>query len=452
MEKKHAQDSKPFTSKKSSGQEQFLSENRSPAIRHAPILEEATAQTRLHLKAPPEQSPLIDALDLALWLKTSPALKTARASLFWAAIRWLCTEPISGQNPDRLEQARIILDSIKNELPTKQVSKNTIIRYEACLKAMIAWSQRKRITDEESTAFVDELVAAEDMLARQDLSPAAMASYRSALLWHLDQKKDQSPRDQETRRILSEYLASRGHTRRKQLQVVPEKDLALLIDHLKAAAQKEQNGLAAMTITWILAGLATGLRPIEWRDAAWASPEMTALAVVSAKTKVGLIGYLDNTEIDALERLAMTPIETRKVPILDPEDAQAVNDMLALVRSRVPETLGPSDREASFHRLYLAVKQRLGTSNAAVFKGKKNVTLYAFRRQFSANAKATLGAAATAEVMGHSSPDSPSAGYYGKRNQAHSRFKGQISRAQQVRDQDAGIGAETSNAPKTEKR
>jgi hypothetical protein len=452
MQKKQVQDSRPFTAQKNPLSGQFQEEKPSPRTRHAPILEEVFKQARIQLRRPPEKAPFIDALDLAQWLKTSSALKTVRASLFWAAIRWLCTEPLPGQRPDRLEKARLILDAIKSDLPSKQVSKSTIIRYEACLKAMIAWSQRKRAIDEESTAFVDELVAAEDMLARQDLSQAAMVSYRSALLWHLDQKKDQSTRDQETRRILSEYMASRGHTKRKQLQVVPEKDLAKLIDHLRAAAQKEQNGLAAMTITWVLAGLATGLRPIEWRDAAWANPEMTALAVVSAKTKVGIIGYLDNSDIDPLERLAMTPVERREVPILDPADAQAVNDMLALVRNRVPDTLSPSEREIAFHKLYLAVKQRLATSVAAVFKDRKNITLYAFRRQFSANAKAALGAASTAEAMGHCSPDSPSAGYYGKRNQAHSRFKGQISRAQQLRDQETSPSAETSNSPKTEKR
>jgi hypothetical protein len=56
---------------------------------------------------------------------------------------------------------------------------------------------------------------------------------------------------------------------------------------------------------------------------------------------------------------------------------------------------------------------------------KKAFTLYTMRKQFSANMKAVHGSDITAELMGHSSSDSPSAAFYGKANQAHARFKGQ---------------------------
>ena len=54
----------------------------------------------------------------------------------------------------------------------------------------------------------------------------------------------------------------------------------------------------------------------------------------------------------------------------------------------------------------------------------ESYTLYTMRGQFAANVKASKGTAVAAKLMGHSSEDSPSTGYYGKGNQAHPKFKG----------------------------
>jgi hypothetical protein len=64
------------------------------------------------------------------------------------------------------------------------------------------------------------------------------------------------------------------------------------------------------------------------------------------------------------------------------------------------------------------------------------------RSQFAANQKAALGSDATATLMGHSSPDSPSTGQDGKANQAHANFKGlrenQYDRPINPRSREAG--------------
>lgn len=394
----------------------------SPALRHAPHLDHATNGATLLFQIPEDEIGFIDALDLATWLSKSPEKKTSKAGILWGAIRWFASEHPSPKGPDRDKKAIELLDDIKKDLPTKQISLSTLRAYEASLKAMTNWSQQKRAVDAESTAFVDPLVATTDMLARHDISPRAKLNYRSALLWHLDQKTELTERDAQAKGLLGDKDALPTKNKRQQGLVVPEKDLKQILSHLEEMANKKSNGIAAMTITWIKAGLATGLRPVEWLDASWATKDKKALQTISAKTKVGQVAYLQKAH-DGLNSQAMQPMLLREIPLLDEADNDAVDKMLSLIAIKVPGHLPRAERQDALNTLYLAIKQRLYTACKHLYKGKKKYSLYAFRRQFSANAKAAVGSDVTAELMGHFSAKSPSTGYYGKANQAHGRFK-----------------------------
>lgn len=412
----------------------------SPALRHAPQLDHATEGATLLLQIPEEETGFIDALDLATWLSKCPERKTAKAGIFWGAIRWFASENPSLKGPDRDKKAIEILEDIKKDLPAKQISLSTLKVYEASLKAMANWSQKKRTVDAEETAFVDPLVAITDLLARNNISARTKLTYRSALLWHLDQKSNLTERDIQAREILCDKDVLPAKNKREQGRVVPEKDLNKILSHLEAMANKKSNGIAAMTVTWIKAGLATGLRPVEWMDASWATKDKEALQTISAKTKVGQVAYQQKPH-DGFSSQALQPMLVREIPIFDDDDMEAVDKMLRLIANKVPMHLPRAKRQDALNKLYLSIKQRLYTACKYLYKGKKKFSLYAFRRQFSANAKAAVGSDLTAELMGHFSAQSPSTGYYGKANQAYSRFK---LMGEQRRRQETSAGSKDS--------
>lgn len=407
----------------------------SPAVRHKPHLDYAIDAAILYFHVPEEETGFIDALDLATWLSKSPEKKTTKAGILWGAIRWFASEYSSARGLDRDIKAIELLDDIKRDLPAKQISYTTLLAYEATLKAMLNWSKKKRATDIESTTYLDTLVVTQDMLARTDLSPTAKKYYRSALLWYLDQKIEKTERNIQARSILCEKDALPEIKKRKQGTIISEKEINVILSHLEVKAQTERNEISAITIIWIKAGLATGLRPIEWLDANWATKEKLALQTISAKTKIGKVAYMQEPH-DGLSKQVMQPMELRQIPLFADDDKEVVNKMLNIITARVPLHLQRAERQAVFNKLYLSVKQRLQTVCKQIYKGKKNYSLYTFRRQFSANAKAAVGSDATAELMGHVNAQSPSTGYYGKANQAHRRFKavGEQRRMQEAAD------------------
>lgn len=417
----------------------------SPALRHAPQLDYATEKTAIMENLSQEEIGFIDALDLARWLNTSQEKTSTKAGLFWGAIQWMATEKISLKGPDRNEEALLLLAALKNSIPKKQISQSTLNVYEASLKAMYFWSQKKRALDDESTAFVDALIAASDMLEREDLSDRAKWNYRSALLWHLELNKNPTKRDLQAKELLHADFSMPTKNKRKQGSVIAEKDLQQITAYLERKALAGVGSVAALTNTWIAAGLATGVRPVEWLDARWIDQEKKVLEVITAKTKVGKVGFI-NEDYDGLEKQAMQKTQVRRIRLLDEDEQAAVERMLTQIELYVPPHEPRAVRQAALNKLYLSVKHRLYTACVEIFGGKKIYSLYAFRRQFSANAKAAVGPEATAQLMGHTwqgRSGSPSAGHYGKANQAHGRFK-EAQQQRKVREIQAGVQVQGS--------
>jgi len=66
--------------------------------------------------------------------------------------------------------------------------------------------------------------------------------------------------------------------------VISESDLEKLLDELYRVGMKSI--WARRTATWALAGLASGLRPIEWLSARWDSNDPSILLARTAKVKL----------------------------------------------------------------------------------------------------------------------------------------------------------------------
>jgi len=128
------------------------------------------------------------------------------------------------------------------------------------------------------------------------------------------------------------------------------------------------------TFCWLMASLATGLRPCEWRDATVVAGK---LRVNSAKTTHGRSHGATRT-ID----LTNSPMELRQV-----------ERFIGLVQAT------GKDR---FRDMYNGVRNHLRKVARREFPGReKFVTLYTARHVFAARAKSTFGREWVAALMGH---------------------------------------------------
>lgn len=143
---------------------------------------------------------------------------------------------------------------------------------------------------------------------------------------------------------------------------------------------------ARVLLVWLRAGLASGLRPIEWSRAHWEDREAGMLRVYTAKHKVGE-NALENARVHA----RALP-EYRAVKI-DPEDREWVDEQL----TNVAEHLATGE---PFKLLYENTRHTLWRVSDEVFDGKMRFTLYLMRGQFSANRKRRKSVKALSAEMG----------------------------------------------------
>lgn len=161
---------------------------------------------------------------------------------------------------------------------------------------------------------------------------------------------------------------------------------------------------------WLQAGLASGLRPIEWETAQWEDKEAGVLRVVTAKRK------LDNYALPNIAHLSPPPEpQVRLVPI-DASDRIWVEQHLQSIRRHLLEG-------KSFSRYYENNRIFLYTVSREVFGPQvPPFTLYMLRGQFAANRKRRgVPQDEVSAIMGTSSENADA--YYGKSRHAH-RGKG----------------------------
>jgi hypothetical protein len=300
------------------------------------------------------------------------------------------------------------------------ISKGTVANYEKIVRKLQQYSEEKRANDGSMTEWytVSPKDLVTDLVARAELLPSTITTYKYALLWHLRQNEhiaeykealdmlkahaEQAKKEKAGKRPV-------GNWKRK---AIPKADLNALIEQLTEMSSGRKAVWAGRTQRWVLAGLATGVRPIEWLRTSWVDESKTAIRVAGSKVKEDVPGFMRGSENEE----DYIPKETeRTIPILNEADRLAVDAHMESIRLEV------IDGSLSFERYRSICGVTIHRACKKLWDGKKTYSLYSARKQFSANARAEFGEVRAAELMGHSRPDTPSAAAYGSASQAYSR-------------------------------
>lgn len=316
--------------------------------------------------------------------------------------------------------------------------------YGRIVRRLIRRSTAQRSIDPLEPVMVSPTMLVDDLFSRTDLEPASFSTYRSALLWHLMNRRDDPNHAVAIERLNERSKPTASETAQKtkprRRKVIPESDLHILVEELTSLSSRSK--WAYRTIYFLMSGLATGLRPVEWSSAAWVDEERTALVLDNAKIKLAAPAFLrkgpkavtqgqgsddlddegmdDDPEVEAhegqsdAEYVSKVP-PTRQVPVPNRQDRFFVEKHMELVAEQMAAGV-------TLQHYYEQCRRALWRSCRKLWGSKKTYSLYTMRGQYSANQRAAVGSAKTSVLMGHSRPDSPSASHYGKANQAHAGF------------------------------
>lgn len=291
--------------------------------------------------------------------------------------------------------------------------------YAQIIQLLVIHSNAKRVagTNEEFIS-VSASDMAKDLIERTDLKPTSHKTYVFALKHHL-QKNPNSPSTAEAIKILNAWLAGKRKSapKKEATAVMSQKDyLALLEDLVERSGTG--SAWARRTQHWLVATMATGIRPREWLTAEWVDGEKTAIRVTNGKIKLAPPGFMRNKQTESESKLP----RTREIPVVNPSDRISIDSHLQDLHAYIAQSRGDEKSLRKAYDLYRNnVTRKLWRSCDALWEGKKIYSLYSARRQFSADKRADIGVAATSTMMGHSRPDTPSSSFYGKANQARSR-------------------------------
>jgi hypothetical protein len=267
--------------------------------------------------------------------------------------------------------------------------------------------------------------------------------YRAAILWHLRRRLDQSPSENikscydevNQLRFIEPESKSKDLPEYRDLKPacsIPKRDLDRIIDALLASNRRDKN-LGIKTQCWLLAGLATGLRPNEWETAyltqhgenKWflTAPNSKRKASIPAEIEVkhfqaaypGLaIQNRFDIESAGFPMTVISREQERTIPV-KAEDVVWVQNHLAAVREHL-ETGTP------FSIYFNACRQALTRACKSAFGGRKRYTLYVARHQFSANIKNIYTKDEVAALMGHDDVESAPK-LYASRNLGYPEFR-----------------------------
>jgi hypothetical protein len=141
---------------------------------------------------------------------------------------------------------------------------------------------------------------------------------------------------------------------------------------------------ASTLLAWLHAGLASGLRPIEWEDAQWHDAEKTTLRVRSAKRRCD--DPLAPTHTERLPEYRLVPIDAADQPWVEQHLDHLARYKLA---------------GGTFKHFYNNNRATLSRLCTEIFgPAAKKFTLYLMRGQFAANRKRRQGADEVAMEMG----------------------------------------------------
>lgn len=238
------------------------------------------------------------------------------------------------------------------------------------------------------------MVAAWLLKYRKNISKNTFRQYKSALVYYFWEVLGTPSAKQAAcflARQNSDFASKTSDkTSGKKRKNIPEDDLNLLTAYLRRGVD---NKWGNETANWLLAGIITGLRPVEWEHAkVYQDGDDFKLVVQNVKNTNGRANGMQRTLL---------------LNNLNEEDIEILSSHLANI-----EKFG---RE-KFHDFWVSCSKTLNRANETLFgKRKKNITLYSARHQFSADAKKSgLSPQAIAALMGHAT-DATAALHYGKR-------------------------------------
>ena len=331
-------------------------------------------------------------------------------------------------------------------------------------------SVRQRSPSPDEPTDVTILESVEDLMARTDISPASQKAYRSAMLWLLSDRQDQSHDNRlafaklQTWRPASNAAigiirpANSGPDARGARKI-SEAHYRQIVDELTEMSIKSE--WARRTTVWVQATICSGARPIEWLDATWGSPDQSILAIRTAKEKVdeprfltrGAAGAAGSSHVDADtddDVLGATPLRVegalREISIQRGFDRMVIRDHMRELEQFLAAERAETDdqRLEAFRRYHHQCRTLLRRVVLKLWKGAKAYTLYTMRSQFQANQRASvLDPAEVRKMMGHTTDVSGS--HYGRANQAFSRFKPEKA-ASEPGSKEAAQAAETEQS------
>lgn len=230
-----------------------------------------------------------------------------------------------------------------------------------------------------------------DLYARKtEYRPKTFLLYRTALVWWVGQLEVDQIDDlvKEAWTMLHQEVPRDGFkddltiysTKSSRPRTISKKNLGRLLDELSYRADRARTHVekrrASELQYWIHAGLATGLRPIEWEQAFWSNREKGELSAFTAKRK------MSNYSLPHISHLSDAhAIPLRTVYVQEEQDRVWIDLHLKSIQLHFKEG-------KVFKNYYDNNRIYLKNVSDAVFKKEEfRVTLYMLRGQFAANRK-----------------------------------------------------------------
>jgi hypothetical protein len=206
-------------------------------------------------------------------------------------------------------------------------------------------------------------------------SKATWRIYRAALHYYLESSGYQEAADW-IRYARPEFTMTREArtSQKKQKGLAPEE-----ADALTAALAASTSRYARAARIWLQAGILTGLRPSEWREAHF-DPEAEILTVMNAKATNGR---------------GNGPMRRLRLRNLTRGEREVIQEMIRVVQEH-----------ADFRKLYGGVRKVLFMAARRVWPRRKlRISLYSSRHQWVANAKRVYDRRTVAALAGHASAE-----------------------------------------------
>ncbi|NRF83868.1 site-specific integrase [Burkholderia gladioli] len=169
----------------------------------------------------------------------------------------------------------------------------------------------------------------------------------------------------------------RGQTSSRKRKGIPKRDYDVLVANL--SNPKQGGDYAKRAALWLMAALATGLRPCEWQKAELSEDE-SALIVQNAKATNGRATGVSRT----------VPVRTDDLPV---------------IRAHIESLRELRGKSLTFNQIHNRCGEALNRACKTIWGGdtSKRYALYSARHQFAANSKAVASPEEVAALLGHRS-------------------------------------------------